>query len=279
MTRCATLACALTRLRACKSRLLTRIDVAPLWTATDTTAMHRAIEALDLGDPLRRLLRVYTAAMRTDRKSLFDALLRLHEIENVKLLWRVAIMRRPRSVIRRLWIDLATFASFSPLDGATPAELATQLSGTPYVDIAASVARAHGNDLLAAELAFDRWATQSLRAEGQRLPRRETMAKRIVALVVRERELQLALRGAKWYGLESIAPRNEIDIVALRKERLRLCRRAFIGNPFRLALAIAIVLLAEEELCAVRALIARQGDPRLDVACMRASAASQIGVA
>ena len=279
MTRRATLAYAHARLRACKSRLLTRSDAAPLWSATDATAMRRVVEALGVGDPWHRLLRVYAVAMRAGHRSLFEALLRLHEIENVKLVWRVTIMRRPRAVIRRLWIDLGAFASFTPLDGATPLELSAQLAATPYADVASTVARAHGNDLVAAELAFDRWATQSLLAEARKLPRRETMARRLLELVVREREAQLELRGAKWYGLESITPSGNVDVVAIRKERLRLCRRAFIGSPFRLAHAIAVVLLAEEELRAVRALIERQGDERLDAVFLRVVAASQIGFA
>jgi hypothetical protein len=278
VTRRATLAYAHARLRACKSRLLTRSDAVPLWTATDATAMHRVVEALGVGDPGPRLLRVYAAAMRTGRKSLFDALLWRHEIENVKLLWRVAIMHRPRAVVRRLWIDLGAFGSVIPLDGGTPNELAAQLAGTPYAGVATTVARSHGNDLAAAELAFDRWVTQCLLAEARKLPRRETMARRLLELVVREWEAQLELRGAKWYGLESITSRGNVDIVAIRKERVRLCRQAFIGSPFRLAPAIAVVLLAEEELRAVRALIERQGDERLDAAFMRAAAASQIGV-
>jgi vacuolar-type H+-ATPase subunit C/Vma6 len=278
MTRRATLAYAHARLRACKSRLLTRSDAAPLWTAADAKAMHRVVEALGVGDPWRRVLQVYAAAIRTGRKPLFDVLLRRHEIENVKLLWRVAIMHRPHAVIRRLWIDLGAFASLLCLDGETPNALAAQLAGTPYAGIATTVARAHGNDLAAAELAFDRWVTQCLLAEARTLPRREAMTRRLVELVVREREAQLELRGAKWYGLESITPRGNVDVVAIRIERLRLCRRAFIGSPFRLAPAIAVVLLAEEELRAVRALIERQGDERLDAAVMRTAAASQIGV-
>jgi hypothetical protein len=165
------------------------------------------------------------------------------------------------------------------LDGATPVELATQLAGTPYAEIASTVARAHGDDLVAAELAFDRWATQTLLGEARKLPRRESIARRLIELVVRERDAQLELRGAKWYGLESITPSGNVDVVAIRKERLRLCRRAFIGSPFRLAPALAVLLLAEEELRAVRALIERQGDERLDAAFMRTAAASQIGVA
>lgn len=278
MTRRATLAYAHACLRACKSRLLTRSDAAPLWTATDATAMHRVVEALGVGDPWRRILHAYAAAMRTGRKSLFAALLWRHEIENVKLLWRVAIMHRPRAVVRRLWIGLGAFASVLSLDGGTPSELAAQLAGTPYAGVATTVARAHGNDLVAAELAFDRWVTQCLLAEARKLPRREAMARRLVELVVREREAQLELRRAKWYGLESITPSGNVDVVALRKQQLRLCRRAFIGSPFRLAPAVAVVLLAEEELRAVRALIERQGDERLDAAFMHAAAASQIGV-
>lgn len=267
------------RIRACKSRLLTRADAAPLFTAADAASMQRAIAAIGVESPMQRLLRIYQTAIRgyRDGVPLFRALLQLHEIENVKLLWRATSKPVPPTLIARLWIDLGDLASFPILHAATPNELATQLAATPYAGIAMTAARAHGSDIAAAELAFDRWASQRLLAEGRLLPQRESIARRLIELVVREREAQLLLRGAKWYGLASVAQSDAIDITALRRERLRLCRRAFVGSPFLLAPAVAVVLLAEEELRAVRAPVERMGDERLDAPMIRASAGSQLG--
>lgn len=271
------------RIRACKSRLLTRADAAPLFTAADAASMQRAIAAIGVESPMQRLLRVYQTAIRgyRDGVPLFRALLQLHEIENVKLLWRATTKPVPPTLIARLWLDLGDLASFPILHAATPNELATQLAATPYAGIAMTAARAHGSDIAAAELAFDRWASQRLLAEGRLLPQRESIARRLIELVVREREAQLLLRGAKWYGLASVTQNvssiDAIDITALRRERLRLCRRAFVGSPFLLAPAVAVLQLAEEELRAVRALVERMGDERLDAPMIRSSAGSQLG--
>ena len=272
------LAYAHARIRAWKSRLLTRAGAAPLFAATDAAAIQRAIAALELDDPLRRLLRVYQTAIDGYRNGapLFRAMLQRHEIENVKLLWRV-VANGHRDRVARLWIDLGAFASFPLPEAPTLNELVAQVAATPYAEIARSVARVHGTDLAAAELAFDRWASRRLLEEARRLPKQESIARRLIELVVREREAELVLRGAKWYGLASVAPGNITDITALRRERLRFCHRAFIGRPFLLGSAVAVILLAEEEVRAVRALVERMGDERLDAAMIRSMAASQVG--
>lgn len=266
------------RMLAWKSRLLTRMDAAPLFTASNATEMQRVLSALEIRDPLARLLRIYAMAIRgyPRRAALFRALLRLREVENVKLLWRLTAKASRRDAVERLWIDLGELATVQKLDAATPNALAEELRNTPYSSIAATVARVHGNDVAAAELALDRWASQQLRDEAQRLPRSETLSRRLIESVIRERDAQLAVRGAKWFGLATVAA-EAFDVVTLRRERLRLCRRAFVGSPFLLAPAIAIVLLAEEEVRAVRALVEREGDETLDAAMVRALAASQIG--
>lgn len=266
------------RMLAWKSRLLTRMDAAPLFTASNATEMQRVLGALEIRDPLTRLLRIYAMAIRGYQHgaALFRTLLRLREIENVKLLWRLTAKPSRGDALERLWIDLGELATVKKLDAATPNALAEALRDTPYVSIAATVARAHGNDVGAAELALDRWASQQLRDEAQRLPRSETLSRRLIASVIRERDAQLAVRGEKWFGLATV-PSEAFDVVALRRERLRLCRRAFVGSPFLLAPAIAIVLLAEEEVRAVRALVEREGDTSLDAAMVRTLAASRIG--
>ena len=272
------LAYAHARIRAAKSRLLTRADAAPLFAAADDTAMQRVLAALEIDDPLRRVVRVYQTAIRGYREGapLFRALLQRHEIENVKLLWRVTVNRRRRDAITPLWLDLAPLAMVSIVDAANPHELADRLSRTPYAGIAATVARVHGADLAAAELAFDRWMSQRLLEEARRLPGPESGARRLVELVVRERDAELVRRGPTWYGLTSVSGTAD-DAVALRNARLRLCRRAFVGSPFLLAPAVAVILLAEAEARAVRALVERQGDAGLDAPLLRALAGSEIG--
>jgi vacuolar-type H+-ATPase subunit C/Vma6 len=266
------------RMLAWKSRLLTRMDAAPLFTASNAAEMQRVLGALEIRDPLARLLRVYGMAIRgyPHGAALFRALLRLREVENVKLLWRLTAKPSRRDALERLWIDLGELSTVPRLDAATPNALAEALRSTPYGSIAATVARVHGNDVSAAELALERWVSQQLREETQRLPRRETLSRRLIESVLRKRDAQLAVRAAKWYGLATVSS-VALDVVVLRRERLRLCRRAFVGSPFLLAPAIAIVLLAEEEVRAVRALVEREGDETLDAAMVRALAASQIG--
>lgn len=236
------------RMRGCKSRLLTRADALPLFTAADPQAMRRVVAALGLEDPMQRLFPVYATAIRgyPHGAPLFRALLQLHEIEKVKLEWR---RRR---------------------------DTANDFAGTPFAPIVKTVARVHRKDIAAAELAFDRWASQRLLDEARRLPRREALARRLVELVVKERDAEIVRRGAKWYGLTSVSGIAE-DVISMRRERLRLCHRAFVGNPFLLAPAVAVILLAEEEVRAVRALVERQGDETLDPPLQRALAGSQLG--
>jgi vacuolar-type H+-ATPase subunit C/Vma6 len=266
------------RMRGCKSRLLTRTGALPLFTAADPGAMQRVLTTLELTDPMQRLLRVYARAIRGYPRGapLFRALLRLHEIENVKLLWRAAAKPQTHGRVREAWLDLGALASFAIADAASARELADFFAPTPYAAVTANVSRAHGSDLAAAELAFDRWASQRLLDEAHALPRRETLARRLVATIVRERDAEIVRRGAKWYGLTSVTA-SAADVVSMRAERLRLCRRAFAGDPFLIAPALAVIVLAEEEVRAVRALAERCGDASLDAPLLRALAGSQIG--
>lgn len=235
------------RIRGCKSRLLTRAVALPLFLARDVTAMQRVVATLELDE--RKLSRVYATAMRGYPRgaSLFRALQQLHEIEDVKRQWRETVKRG--GSVRELAEKLGTFAD---------------------------IARVHGTDIAAAELAFDRWASQRLIDEAHNLPRREALARALIESLVRERDAEIVRRGAKWYGFASITG-SVPDVVAMRKERLRLCRRAFVGSPFLLATPLAVILLAEEEARAVRALVERCGDETLDPPLLRALAGSQLG--
>lgn len=243
------IAYAYARIRACKSRLLTRADALPLFTANEENAMARVVATLGLEDPFRRALDAYARAIRDypHGAPLFRALLQRHEIEDVKLQWRRTVK-----------------------GGGSVYELAEKLGA--FKDIA----RAHGNDIAAAELALDRWVTRRLLDEAKKLPRREALARLLIGLVVRERDSEILRRGAKWYGLTSVSGPAE-DVMSIRRERLRLCRRAFAGDPFQLAPPLALILLAEEEARAVRALVERRGDETLDPPLLRALAGSQLG--
>jgi vacuolar-type H+-ATPase subunit C/Vma6 len=274
------LAYAYARIRAAKSQLLARADAAPLFIAPDAVAMQRVLTALGLEHPQQRLVNIYQTALRgySGAEPLLRALLGRHEIENLKLLWRLTAKRDHAGAISRLWLDLEPLATIPRMEATTPREIAERLGNTPYAEIAATAARVHGTDVGAAELALDRWTSQRLLDEVRRLPRRESMAQRLVELVVRERDAELVRRGAKWYGLTSMSG-MAAGVAAVRAERLRLCGRSFIGSPFRLAPAIAVILLAEEEARAVQALVEREGDSNLDAPLFRALAGSQLGPA
>jgi vacuolar-type H+-ATPase subunit C/Vma6 len=224
------------RARAWKSRLLDREGLMPLLALTDTERIRHAIDP----SPFEKLMRIYALWPLP----LMRAMLRLHEIENVKLLWRCVTRHKPFD--SRAWIPLGSLATVSPAIVATsPRQLAEALARTPYASISVSVARAYSDDLQAAEIAFDRWASRQLVDEAKRLPKREVLARQLIDRVVEAR-------------VERRAP----DVQ-------RLCARAFRGDPFSIAPVVALILLAEAEVRAVRGIIERQGDPGLDAALER----------
>jgi hypothetical protein len=71
----------------------------------------------------------------------------------------------------------------------------------------------------------------------------------------------------EWEGLQ----------LALRRERREACRRAFLASPFRLAPAVAFLLLREEEARGLRALAEAEGGPEPAAALERMFAASAMG--
>lgn len=280
-------ATAYVRVCAWKSRLLGRLEATTLMLAADAAAMQRAVTTLGLEAPLERLVRVYRMTLRgyPDAAPVLLALLRLHEIENVKLLWRVVMLGRDRRAARRLWIPLGPLATvpIEALDSSSGRDLVERLARTPFASIVAGLARAYGNDTGAAELAFDRWASQQLLAAVAALHPAEKVARQLIESVVHERDCEILRRGERWFGLSESAARAAAaepaeaagplsEVSALRAQRLRLCRRAFVGDPFAAAPAIALVLLAEEELRGARALIERRGEAALDAAAARAMA-------
>ena len=257
------------RIHGAKSRLLTRADVMPLMIAEDRASAARALATLgiDAQRPLfpqlfARLVGVYRTAIRAYRgeADILRLMLRLHEIENLKLAWRAVTRKELFAVWRPLWRELDEFAVLHParIRGiASPHDLTERLTGTPYGRIAASVESAHGADLAAAELAFDRWGAAALLDAARRLPPHEALARQLVESVVRDRAADLLRRGERIYGFSSAALEAMSASMAVppsKTSRKRLVARAFVGRTFELSPAIALVLLAEEELRGVNAL-------------------------
>ena len=238
------------RILARKAQLLGAREGALLLTAANPPA---ALAALG-GDPFEKLLRIYELAIRTYRAPIFRALLGLHEIENVKLLWRAAANDRGHAAVQRLWLPLGALATVEmPRDVLSPRGVAEHLAATPYGTIAKSVLRSGAGDA-----AFDRWARQRVLDEAKRLPKAEALTRAIIDHVILSRA----------DGEGSRRPRS---FASLRMTR------AFAAAPFLLAPAVAVVLLAEAEVRAVRAIVERGGDASLDDAVMRVVAQSQMG--
>jgi hypothetical protein len=189
------------RMRALKSRLWTSLDRPMLLRAGVDPDGHTVSGAPEeVFPPLVRwyvtLIRAYPSA-----RTVFLALLRLHEIENLKLLWRAAA--RERAVAVAYWRPLEPLATIGRgLAAATPHELVHRLSHTPYDVIARALLRSHAADLPATEIGLDRWALGALRDEALRLPAREDAARRLLLSVIRERDVDLLRRGTA-FGLDA----------------------------------------------------------------------------
>jgi len=182
----------------------------------------------------RRLVAEYAMAIRAcpDAAPAIAALLRMHEVENVKLAWRAVVRRAATGEDGSEWTT--AWRPMAPLEtvsreacraASTVTALVDVLKPSPYRAIADSVARAHADDLAAAERAIDRWAAASLDAARDALPAREAAARALLALASRRRD------GAD----------------ARRSQRRRACRRALLGSPYSLAPLIAYLLLRDAE--------------------------------
>ena len=284
MTAAGDMAYAHARLRAWRSRLLRRPDVLPLLAANDAPSHNRALAAIGAatdGEAIEhafaRLLNVYKIAIRgyRDYALLFIALVRLHEVENIKLAWRAIARHEDEARWRALWRPLGSLAAVT-FEQCRVAEslhdLAERLADSPYGSIIGALYRAHADDVTAFEIGLDRWASQQLLDEAEKLPPVEGLAGAIIETVARRRDAQLNERAAN-YGLS-----GDLSFRAAKSARKRgarkeltldypnLLRRASRGSPFSLAPALAVILLAEEELHGVIALTERHGRDELDAA-------------
>jgi vacuolar-type H+-ATPase subunit C/Vma6 len=252
-----------------------------------------------------QLIRCYTVVLRSypTGQSVFRALLTLHEIENLKLLWRARTRLIQFDRWQPLWQPLGPLETLrigDCRDLTSLVSLVAVLQPTPYGRIAEAVLRSHSDDLAACELAFDRWASNALASAARALSATETAARDLALAVVRERDLNLLRRGVPAFGLSTDAVvgslvllpaeipgaelarlatwrpeegrlirawpkawRNRDDppadwdglFLASRRMRRRACQRAFLGTPFCLAPAVALVLYQEEEVRGLTAVL------------------------
>ena len=282
MTTAGEIAYAHARLRAWRSRLLRRPDVLPLLAANDASSHNRALAAIGAatdGEAIehayQRLLNIYRIAIRgyRDYALLFIALVRLHEVENIKLAWRAIARHEDETRWRSLWRPLGSLAAVT-FEQCRAAEslrdLAERLADAPYGSIVGTQHRAHADDVTAFEIGLDRWASQQLLDEAAKLPAVEGLAGAIIETLVRRRDVQLKER-AENYGLSGDlsfqAPKSTKRAKSdMTVDYPNLLRRASRGGPFSLAPALAVVLLAEEELRGVIALTERHGREDVDAA-------------
>ena len=256
------------RVRAMKSRLLGH-EIAGRVVA-GLGAVHD--DRIDRARSLESLIDCYVTILKSYPRGqpLWLALLRRHEIENIKLLWRVIATGAAAGSWPRHWIDLGSLATVS-LDAGrecrTLPSLVESLRHSPYASIAADMCRAHGDDAAAAEFGFDRWIDSGISEAAANLPAADRTAVEMAMAVVRERHFNVARRLAAaglpappatlprhWQRHAPPAADPDRLQVWLRARRRRLCRQAFREAPYCLAPAVAMLLLKEEEIRGLDAL-------------------------
>ncbi|MGZ6142548.1 MAG: V-type ATPase subunit [Myxococcales bacterium] len=253
-------------------------------------------------------------------RGLLLAIVGLLEIENLKLVFRALASGAEGWQRHWLALGRVGQLPLEPIREAISLRAAVEtMTRTPYGAIAAQVLRAHEKDPAAAEMALDRWASVRLLAEARRADQdgARELAMRVVrerdldallreayavppeaaagtTALLREEMRPEALKAlAAWRPgagpLTPLLPRKLVqgtfnDTAALRTALLRTrreaCLRAFAGPPFRLASAVALLLLRIEEVHAASALAESRWEPEVpppSEALGRAVAASAMG--
>lgn len=327
------------RVRALKSQLFGPDAVGrlradrdiPHSSADDREASRDAGGLRDVSDlpaqRFRHLLTCYRVVLASypTGQALFLALVRRHEIENLKLAWRARTSGHPFERWGLLWRPLGVLETVrleDCRDQASLAGLVASLRATPYNVIADATWRAHADDLLASELALDRWASASIVRAAASLGRSETAARDLALAVVRERDLNLLRRGVQTFGLAPDAifgglallprelPADEVSrlatwtpqsgrflrawprawgpaadrpadwdglLLSIKRARGRSCRRAFLGSPYCLGPATALLLFQEEEVRGVASIREAAGWSDAGAPLERVLAASAMG--
>jgi vacuolar-type H+-ATPase subunit C/Vma6 len=174
------------------------------------------------------------------------ALLTLHELENLKLLWRAAVRGTPVAEWRGSWRPLGVLQSIALEQFAGPVTLASlsgTLQATPYGQLAAATMQAQGDDLAAAEVVIDRFGTRELGVAHDRLPRAEYSARKLLRAVIDRRDRFIKERACMTVG----RPFQD-HLIDTRQRLAALARRILTLEPFSLAVPLALVLMREQEL-------------------------------
>lgn|GEM_PF-2166474 len=230
---------------------------------TDEQASMHAASALGIENESKRfarLLKRYRLVLRVypEHAALIRALLRLHEIENLKLAWRALVRDADPEAWVPLWRDFGDLAEIPRIRGvASLHDFVELLRATPYGAIAAEVFKVSPH----AEMAFDRWASAEIVRLAKALPRSEALAREIALRIVRKRDDELRARGAATFGMSEAAVEAAIVV---RERSPRRTRDPFAGQAFRFAPALALIELAEREYEQATAVVERRGDPQLD---------------
>jgi vacuolar-type H+-ATPase subunit C/Vma6 len=156
----------------------------------------------------RRLVDDYAAmsAAYPEARDALAALVQLHEVENIKLLWRAAVRRLAHRQWRASWRPLGPLQRIEAEDFTAPfsqIELVAALARTPYARPAEASLRAHGADVAAAELAFDRFGSSRVAAARDRLPRAERSARALLRAVIARRDATVFERAVTTLGVDS----------------------------------------------------------------------------
>jgi hypothetical protein len=173
------------------------------------------------------------------------ALLQLHELENLKLLWRAAVSGAAFADWRGSWRPLGVLQTIARESfGGAPslASLPEALRTTPYGELAANTVRSHGRDIAAAELAIDRFGTHELVSAHDRLPGCEQSARRLLQTVIVRRDAAIDERACTAVGRPVQGRLNDS-----RPGLAALAGRIFAREPFSLAVPLALVLLREQD--------------------------------
>lgn len=196
------------RLRARKSRLRGPREMRLLAVAGSIGALAAALgtenarEADAVGLALfDALLDDYAALRRHYPRGapLFSAILRVHEVENLKLAWRARSHPDAPADWSRLWKSMGRLESLSLArwkEAPSLRDAAADAAGTPFGPVVAEALRSREADPRAAELDFDRDAWESVAHEARRLPSTERGAAVLALSLVRERDYDLLRRRA-----------------------------------------------------------------------------------
>jgi vacuolar-type H+-ATPase subunit C/Vma6 len=283
------------RVRAMRSRLKGPRELATFRRARTVAELAEALGIEETVSSRELALRLFEGLLEDYRKllaayppgrDLFEALLSLHEVENLKVAWRARSRGLPAARWLELWRPFGRLERL-PLapwrDAASLREAVAGCRRTPYAPLLATLASDAGGDPGWADMTADRWAWERLAQAARRLPRAERAARELVLTRVAARDADFVERSAAW-GLTAetaeaaaLAPVRRRGIPGPRHRTGRdRALQAFSGAPFRLAPAVALLWLREREVRGLEALAVSIAQPA-PAALARVVASSAMG--